>query len=117
MAISLAMTPQTIEYVAVPEPTAIQVLQSHPELSKIAQCESGMRQFNSDGTVLLGRVNPMDVGILQINLQYHGQRAQELGIDLYTLEGNIEYGFLLYQEQGATPWKWSNPCHHLLDNV
>ena len=36
-------------------------------MKKIAQCESGSRQFNDEGNVLRGEINPMDVGLFQIS--------------------------------------------------
>lgn len=84
----------------------------HPNLVPICRCESGLNQFEADGiTVLRGRVNPLDIGICQINLKYHGEAAERLQYDLFTLEGNIRYANHLYTAQGATPWKWSAPCH------
>ena len=79
-------------------------------LEAIAFCESGNRQFNSDGLVLRGRVNPYDAGKFPINTLYHGRRAQELGIDLYTEAGNTEFALLLFEEQGTQPWKASAKC-------
>jgi hypothetical protein len=77
----------------------------------IAFCESTNRQFNVDsGTVLRGVHNPLDVGLFQINERYHLQKSQELGFDIYTVEGNIDYALWLLKAQGAQPWKWSQPC-------
>lgn len=81
-----------------------------PILEKIAKCESGGTQFKADGTVVTGIVNPQDIGKFQINLKYHGERAKQLGIDLYTEEGNTLYALILYHEQGTTPWNWSKSC-------
>lgn len=111
---ALAMTvfPQAVAAptVEVIEPSWYDVLQDHPVLREIALCESGSRQFNDDGSVVTGRINPKDIGILQINLDYHGRRAEELGIDLRSLGGNIRFGIILYEEQGTAPWIWSKPC-------
>ena len=81
-----------------------------PILLKIAQCESGGRQFNKDGSVLRGKVNPQDVGLYQINEFYHLKQAQEMGIDIYTEEGNEAYALYLYDTQGTKPWNWSKGC-------
>lgn len=74
------------------------------------RCESGLRQFDKNGNVLRGVVNPLDTGIAQINLKYHGARAEELGYDLFTEDGNIAFAKLLYKEQGTKPWHWSRHC-------
>lgn len=81
-----------------------------PELIKIAYCESRLRQFGKDGNVLRGIVTPEDVGVMQINEGYHGERAKKLGIDLHTIEGNMQFAELLYNEQGSQPWSASKPC-------
>jgi len=77
---------------------------------KIAFCESGGRQFNSDGTVIRGRENPKDVGKFQINEYYHLADSKRLGMDIYTLEGNTAYATHLYETQGTKPWSASLGC-------
>jgi hypothetical protein len=57
-----------------------------------------------------GRQVPTDVGVMQINEYYHGKAAQKLGIDLHTLDGNLEYAKYLYDTQGTNPWSASAPC-------
>jgi hypothetical protein len=80
-----------------------------PILAEIARCESEFRQYGSDGP-LRGRVNSKDVGVMQINEKYHSARSRQLGMDIHTLEGNLKYGALLYQEQGSRPWSASRTC-------
>lgn len=75
----------------------------------IASCESRYRQFDKDGSVLRGRVNPKDVGVFQINEYYHLTTAQKLGIDIYSLQGNIKYAKILYDRNGTRDWKASQP--------
>lgn len=81
-----------------------------PILVDIARCESTFRQFHNDGTVVRGRVNKSDVGVMQINLAYHGDTAEKMGIDLYTIEGNTAYGKYLYNKYGSQPWSASEKC-------
>ena len=81
-----------------------------PVLAEIARCESEFRQFSSAGVVLRGRVNSADVGVMQINEKYHLKTAQELGMDIYSLEGNMKYARHLYETQGVSPWKYSKDC-------
>lgn len=81
----------------------------HPLLA-VARCESQYRQFDADGSVLRGKQNPQDVGVLQINERYHLADSRRLGYDIHTLEGNIDYGVYLYEHQGLTPWNWSRHC-------
>ncbi len=81
-----------------------------PLMAEIAKCESHFRQFEKDGSIFRGKVNDRDVGALQINEYYHSKRAQKLGIDIYTVKGNMEYARILYEESGSQPWVSSSPC-------
>jgi hypothetical protein len=83
----------------------VQVAQS------IAYCESTNRQYDSNtGQALRGNQNALDVGLFQINEKYHLRKSQELGFDIYTTEGNIDYAMWLLKTQGSGPWIWSKPC-------
>jgi hypothetical protein len=81
-----------------------------PIMVDIAQCESHFRQFAKDGEVYRGKVNNRDVGVMQVNEDYHLETSKKLGIDIYTLEGNMQYARYLYEKEGATPWNSSKPC-------
>lgn len=81
-----------------------------PILVEIARCESTFSQFDKNGNVVRGIVNSADVGVMQINEKYHLETAKKMGIDLYTIEGNVKYAKHLYKEQGAAPWKASQKC-------
>ncbi len=81
-----------------------------PLLVKVAQCESNFRHTGKDGEVLRGKANRYDVGIMQINERFHLARANRLGLDIYTLDGNLEYAKYLYKKEGAKPWKASSKC-------
>ena len=77
------------------------------EMKRIAQAESGWRQFNEDGSVLRGVENNNDVGIFQINLKYHLERSSSLGYDVMDWKGNIDYSVYLYKTDGNYHWNWS----------
>jgi len=81
-----------------------------PVLAKVAQCESEFRQVDGNGNVLRGTKNSFDVGVMQINEQYHLDRAEKMGVDIYSLGGNLEYARALYNESGTAPWSSSKPC-------
>lgn len=81
-----------------------------PILVDIARCESTFRQFHRDGTVVRGRVDNADTGVMQINLRYHGETAQKMGLNLNTIEGNTAYGKYLYNKSGSAPWSASEKC-------
>lgn len=86
------------------------------ELRRICSCESNGHpdgeptHYEKDGSVKIGKINPLDTGMCQINLHYHGAKAEQLGIDLHSPAGNFEYASMLYREEGSTPWNWSASC-------
>jgi soluble lytic murein transglycosylase-like protein len=77
---------------------------------RIAHCESNFRQYNEDGNVLHGKVNPADSGIFQINEKWHLEASQTLDLDIHTTKGNIEYAMRLLKKEGNRHWNWSKPC-------
>lgn len=81
-----------------------------PIMAKVAYCESTHRQYNTNGTVLRGKVDNADVGVMQINERYHKKTADKAGYDLHTIEGNMAFARALYNEQGVQPWSASRPC-------
>lgn len=81
-----------------------------PILVEIARCESTFNQYDKDGNVIRGKVNKYDVGVMQINEKYHAEKAEELGYDLHTIEGNVLYAKYLYEKEGVKPWKSSSKC-------
>ena len=81
-----------------------------PELAEIAKCESDFRQYDDKGAILKGTVNKGDIGIMQINKYYNGQDAAKLGLDIYTIEGNLAYAKVLYDKFGTYPWSSSEKC-------
>ena len=79
-------------------------------LASIAECESGGRQYNADGSVKRGRVNPNDTGLYQINKTVWGAKAKELGYDILTEEGNIKMANWIYDKYETKPWNASKKC-------
>lgn len=82
----------------------------------IARCESNLQQYNEDGDVVRGKVNPLDVGVYQINEKYHLEMAEKLGYDIYTTKGNIEYAIWLMKNDGNKHWSSSRPCWKSVNN-
>lgn len=87
----------------------------HPELVQICACESAGSKYKTPrqyvgGQVVRGHINPADIGMCQINEDYHGTRAKNMGLDIYTEEGNIAYANYLYEELGSKPWSASKSC-------
>lgn len=81
-----------------------------PVMIQVARCESTFRHTLADGSVLRGKVDSRDTGVMQINTFYHGERADQLGLDLENLYDNMAYARDLYERQGTQPWSASSPC-------
>ncbi len=47
---------------------------------------------------------------MQINEYYHAKTAEKMGLDIYTLEGNMAYAKYLYEKNGLSDWDASRPC-------
>lgn len=73
----------------------------------ISICESGLRQYTASGEVLISKTG--DHGLFQIN-QIHLVEAAKLGMDIDTLQGNIDFAALLYQKNHLKDWENSRPC-------
>lgn len=109
---------QSIEYATEKEFTDSKVVEKYvkkeyadePLLIEIARCESTFRQYDKDGTVIRGKVNKNDVGIMQINEKYHGETASNHGYDIYTVKGNLDFAKYLYTKYGSSPWSASSKC-------
>jgi len=81
-----------------------------PIMVDISKCESHFRQYSSSGAVYRGVKNNQDVGVMQINERYHLDTTKKLGIDIYTVEGNVAYARYLFEKEGVAPWASSQPC-------
>lgn len=81
-----------------------------PAMIQVARCESTFTHNLADGSVLRGRVDNRDTGVMQINTYYHGVTADKLGLNLEVLEDNMAYARYLYEKQGLQPWSASQPC-------
>lgn len=99
-----------------PEPVVEPLAVLNPKLKPVCGCESNYsplkepRQFNDDGSVVLGKINPLDTGMCQINQKYHLATATKMGLDIFTEQGNIKYSNWLFENEGYTPWNWSKSC-------
>jgi hypothetical protein len=81
-----------------------------PVMIQIARCESTFRHTLEDGSVLKGRVDPADTGVMQINKRYHEKTATTMNLDLNDIQENMKYARFLYETQGTQPWSASSPC-------
>ncbi len=81
-----------------------------PVMVQIARCESAFRHQLSDGSILKGKIDSADTGVMQINARYHGDKAGKLGLDLTDIYDNMAYARDLYEREGTTPWSASSAC-------
>ncbi len=81
-----------------------------PIMIQIARCESTFRHYLADGSVLRGRVDNADTGVMQINKRYHAHTAAAMNLDLENIYDNMAYARFLYETQGVQPWNASRPC-------
>jgi hypothetical protein len=112
-----ALTPTQEPYEVInedPLPIEVQIEQVFKENAKImkrvAFCESSLNHYDQNGKVLRGKVDSRDSGLYQINEFYHLEKSKELGLDIYTPEGNIKYAKYLLDTQGLNPWNASKKC-------
>lgn len=77
---------------------------------QVARCESTFQHTLADGSVLRGKVDAADTGVMQINKRYHNAKATTMGLNLDNLQDNMKYARFLYETQGTTPWNASSPC-------
>lgn len=74
----------------------------------IAHCESGIQQ-SKNGVIVRNPITP-DVGTFQINVEYHGDMAKKMGLNIYTIEGNVKYAKYLFDKNGTRDWNASRHC-------
>ena len=117
LAVSLALTTPTIPTAGavMPAPQSVEdyvraYFADIPIMIDVARCESHFAQFDKDGSVHRGVVNNKDIGVMQVNEYYHEERAEALGLDLYTMQGNVAYARYLFEKEGTVPWNSSSPC-------
>lgn len=71
---------------------------------KILTCESGLKQWDNSGGVLMSKTS--DMGISQINHVWW-DKAKELGYDLMNPVDNLNMGYYIWKQQGFEAWTCS----------
>ena len=102
-----------VEEISTPEDTEAAVrsyFADIPVMIEVARCESTFRHELADGSILQGRVDPADTGVMQINKRYHETTAIAMELNLDDLYDNMAYARYLYEKQGTQPWSASMPC-------
>lgn len=79
-------------------------------MSDIAKCETDYVQYDKSNHVIRGVINPGDFGIFQINIEYWKKDIKDMGINPYTLSGNIELAKHIKEVQGLSAWEPSMKC-------
>lgn len=81
-----------------------------PVLIAIAKCESRFRHYDENGRPLRNEGGSSAVGVMQIMYSVHHKSARRLGLNINTIEGNLEYAKYLYRNEGTRPWNASKHC-------
>jgi hypothetical protein len=81
-----------------------------PVMISVARCESGFRHNLQNGSVLTGRIDSADTGVMQINKRYHSGAAAAMDLNLDDIYDNMAYARHLYETQGISPWNSSSSC-------
>ena len=81
------------------------------------RCESGLKQWYDDGTLVIGRETP-DIGVAQISPKHHDESARELGFDIRgSIHDNLLYARVIYDDAKSrgvdplTPWYCAHSSH------
>jgi len=107
----LTIAPLWYVYAASPlERTISLVFPNTPTMVDVARCESGLRHYLPDGSVLRGGLGGKMIGLFQLHETYHRAPARSMGLDIDTLAGNLLYTRNLYRSEGLTPWRSSAHC-------
>ena len=97
-----------------PLPSTESIVRSYfddiPVMIEVARCESHFRHTLQDGSVLTGRVDSADTGVMQINKRYHQVSAAAMDLNLDNIYDNMAYARHLYETQGIRPWASSAAC-------
>jgi len=107
---SAAQSPQIMPQVQTVQEYVQEYFANEPVMVAIAGCESQFRQYDANGNVLHNTAGSSAVGLFQIMDSVHSEAAADLGIDIYTTQGNMAYAQYLYQTRGTAPWSASKAC-------
>jgi len=81
-----------------------------PAMVEVARCESGLRHYMQNGSVLRGGLGGKMIGLFQLHETYHRATARAMGLNIDTLAGNVLYAKHLYAQEGLAPWRSSAHC-------
>jgi hypothetical protein len=90
------------------EPTATQMVAFYfgddaKRMEQIFKCESGLRQFDTNGNVIMSHTR--DFGVAQINEKTWDSTAKEMGLDYKnSMIDNLKMARHIYDVQGKKAW-------------
>ena len=87
----------------------VEVFPDAPIMIAIAMCESELRQYEG-GKPLRNEEGSTATGLFQIVASAHMEDAKKLGHKIGTLDGNIKFARVLYDQKKTKPWKSSRSC-------
>lgn len=80
------------------------------QLVSIAQCESGIKQFYADGSLVRDYADGSHVGVFQLGSHWI-KKAKEFGLDpVNSAKDNMIMGIWIYNTKGDAPWLASKDC-------
>lgn len=91
-----------------PEPTSTQLVDFYfkedaPRMKEIFTCESGLRQFDDNGNVIMSPTR--DFGLAQINEKTWDTKAKEMGLDYKgSIEDNVKLAKYIHDVSGHKAW-------------
>lgn len=83
-----------------------------PVMIAIIECESGFRQYEADGRLLMSPVKGSSAsGAAQIlYITHKTDWSDDPDTNITTLAGNLAYARKMYMESGTSPWNESASC-------
>lgn len=118
--VALLSIPQTIYAQANPNAAVEASIRFYfadiPVMAEIAKCETNFKQYNLDGSAYYDSSGTY-IGVFQFNKAIHAPKAQALGLDLATIDGNLMYARHLYDQSGTSPWKGCLPKAGAITNT
>jgi hypothetical protein len=83
-----------------------------PVMIAIIECESGFRQYEADGRLLVSPVKGSSAsGAAQIlYITHKADWSDDPDTNITTLSGNLAYARKMYLESGTSPWNESIGC-------
>ena len=91
-------------------PQVVQQTRAAAVLHFLCSRGSAGEHWTMNGKVVRGKRNRHDTGLFQINTIVWGKKAQELGYDIRTPEGNTHMARYLFENYGSVPWQSSAAC-------